>query len=111
MSDRQQIIDEAVALITKEFVEQGKLVEAGWAALRLQAMSPEASPQQVEQMRLAYFAGAQHLYASIMTMLDAGEEPTSDDLRRMQLIETELDGFSKILKASLEKAERSRGDA
>ena len=36
---------------------------------------------------------ADHLFASIMTILDPGEEPTATDLRRLTLIDHELTRF------------------
>jgi len=80
--------------ITKALSDSGKLVEAGFEALRLLAMLPDAPPDQVREMRLAFFAGAQHLFGSIMTILDAGDDPTERDLRRMSLIAAELNEFA-----------------
>jgi len=44
-------------------------------------------------MRKAFFMGAQHLYASIMGILEPGAEPTDKDLDRMGLIHNELEAF------------------
>ncbi len=44
-------------------------------------------------MRTAFFAGAQHLFGSIMGMMEADEEPTVTDLARMDNIEKELATF------------------
>jgi hypothetical protein len=53
----------------------------------------DASEVQLSEMRYAFMAGAQHLFASIIGMLDAGQEPTDADLRRMSLIDEELARF------------------
>lgn len=37
--------------------------------------------------------GRQHLFSSIMTILDPGEEPTEADLHRMSQIHDELEAF------------------
>ena len=50
-------------------------------------------PEQLHEMRLAFFAGAQHLFASIMSVLDPGSEPTDADMERMSNIDTELRAF------------------
>lgn len=81
--------------LTKELTDQGKLIEAGWVSLRLVAIPLDAPAIQLEEMRNAFFAGAQHLLGSIMTFLDAGDEPTENDMRRMNLIQDELDSFIK----------------
>ena len=77
--------------LTKDLTDKGLLIEAGFAALRHMAIAKDASAEQVDEMRGAFFAGAQHLFASIMSILDPGdEEPTENDLRRMSLITDEL---------------------
>jgi len=79
--------------LERELVDKGKLIEAGWIGLRLAAIPDSASATQLEEMRNAFFAGAQHLFSSIMSIMDPGEEPTEDDLRRMGSIQDELDDF------------------
>jgi len=44
-------------------------------------------------MRNAFFAGAQHLFSSIMTILEPDAEPTEKDMQRMDLIDKELRAF------------------
>lgn len=85
---------QSVALeVTKALTDKGKLIEAGFAAFRHMAMAKDAPPVQVSEMRLAFMAGAEHLFSSIMGILDPGDEPTDTDLRRMDLISTELDNW------------------
>lgn len=79
--------------LSRELIDKGLLVEAGFVSLRIAAMSPAAPQLQIDEMRLAFFAGAQHVFTSIMTMLDPGEEPTDNDVRRMSLIDNELQAF------------------
>ncbi len=82
--------------MTRELAEQGKLIEAGWYSLRLAAIAPDAPALQLSEMRMAFFAGAQHLFGSMMGgVLDPDAEPTADDLRRMDLIDAELEAFIK----------------
>lgn len=83
------------AEVSKRFLDQGKLIEAGFAAMQITAMHPDAPPDQIREMRMAFFAGAQHLFGTIMNVLEAGDEPTETDLRRMDLIQRELDQFIK----------------
>jgi len=79
--------------LERELIDKGKIIEAGWIGLRLAAVPDNASAMQLEEMRNAFFAGAQHLFASIMSAMDPGEEPTEDDMRRMGCIQDELDDF------------------
>lgn len=87
----RKMADAAVAKLTDE----GRLIEAGWMALRGMVIPPDASEVQLTEMRFAFMAGAQHLWASIMSMLDPSAEVTEQDERRMRLIDQELDAFYK----------------
>jgi hypothetical protein len=84
--------------LTVELADSGKLIEAGWVGLRVAAGLVDAPADQLREMRMAFFAGAQHLFGSIMTMLEPGEEGTEADLRRMDLIARELDDFYAEIK-------------
>ena len=79
--------------LSKRLVDEGKLLEAGWVSLRLAAIPLDASPTQLEEMRNAFFAGAQHLFGTLMTVLDPGAEPTDADMRHMSMIDGELKEF------------------
>lgn len=79
--------------LSKELTDKGKLIEAGWISLRLAAVPLDAPAIQLEEMRNAFFAGAQHLFSSIMTILDDGPNATDKDLNRMDLIDKELREF------------------
>jgi hypothetical protein len=79
--------------LTKEFTDKGKIIEAGWLSLRYASIASNAPTIQIKEMRMAFFAGAQHLFGSIMSILDPGLEPTDVDLRRLDLINTELNEF------------------
>jgi len=76
--------------LSQELADSGKLIEAGWIGLRIAAVPKDAPDIQLNEMRAAFFAGAAHLFSSIMTILDPGEEPTEKDLDRLSLIKSEL---------------------
>lgn len=79
--------------LERELVDKGQLIEAGWVGLRIAAIAPDAGKVQLEEMRNAFFAGAQHLFSSIMSIMDDGHEITQADVDRMGLISGELEGF------------------
>jgi hypothetical protein len=90
---------EVVDQICRELMDQGKLIEAGWKSYELLVIPVDASTVQRNETRIAFFAGAQHLFGSIMGVLEPGDdEPTENDLRRMDLINKELDRFIKEFK-------------
>ncbi|GAA3849457.1 hypothetical protein GCM10022626_19710 [[Pseudomonas] carboxydohydrogena] len=70
-----------------------RLIEAGWIGLRIAAIPLDAPAVQLDEMRNAFFAGAQHLFYSIMTILEEGSDATDNDLKRMDLIDRELRAF------------------
>jgi len=88
MADRQHL-----ERLTRELMDEGKLIEAGWIGLRLAAIPLDAPAMQLEEMRNAFFAGAQHLFGSLMTGLDPDSEPTAQDMVRVDLIDAELKKF------------------
>ena len=79
--------------ISRELADGGRIIEAGWVGLRELAIPNTAPQTQIDEMRTAFFAGAQHLFASIMTILEPDAEPTEKDLERMSLIHAELEQF------------------
>lgn len=84
--------------MTKHLVDNGKIIEAGWEGLRLMSIPPDAPQVQITEMRNAFFAGASHLFSSIMNMLDPGKEATEADTRRLDLISKELAEFIEDFK-------------
>ena len=79
--------------LTKQLADEGKLIESGWVGLRLACIPDNAPAVQLREMRMAYMAGAQHLFASMMGMLDPEPHETPDDMRRMDLLHQELEAF------------------
>lgn len=106
--NRRELIEQAASHVTKEMTDQGKLIEAGFAAFAHFAIPDDAPPVQKNEMRLAFMAGAEHLFSSIMNILDPGTEPTENDLRHMDLIAREIDEWRARLS---ERVEPSQGSA
>lgn len=90
MADRAHL-----ARLSRELADKGLLIEAGFLGYRVAVMSPDAPPVQLEECKLAFFAGALHLFQSIMTIMDPGAEPTDADLRKIDLIDKELRKFGE----------------
>jgi hypothetical protein len=99
MADRQFL-----ERLTKDLADEGRLIEAGWVSLRLACVPLNAPKTQLDEMRNAFMAGAQHLFASMLGMLDPGVEETPDDMRRMELIHNELEAFRAELELRVAKA-------
>lgn len=82
----------------KKLTDKGLLIEAGWVSLRIAVLPRDAPEIQVREMRKAFFAGAQHLFASMTNIMDDDREPTEDDLRRVEMIHVELEAWGDQLK-------------
>jgi hypothetical protein len=80
--------------LAKEFVETGRPVAAGFISARLTGHVPaDATPEQLEQLRTMFMAGAQHLWGMIFAVMDEDREPTDADMRRMSIIDSELEAW------------------
>jgi hypothetical protein len=94
--------------MSRELADQGKLIEAGWVAFRLLALPQDVSPVQLDNCRMAFMAGSQHLFSSINAVLDHGDaEPTDADLRKMSLINEELQAFYAEMELRVAKSKGS----
>ena len=87
----KSIVNELAAEITKRFTDEGQLIAAGWAAFQCLVASKHQHIPAHQQIRLAYLSGAQHLWGSIFANLDPDEEPTEQDMRRMAMVEQEME--------------------
>ena len=76
--------------LEKELADRGLLIAGGWAGFRVLVIPKDAPQIQLDEMRNAFFAGAQHLFTAIMSVLEPGQEPTQKDLERFDKIDKEL---------------------
>ena len=81
--------------LAKALISKGKLIEAGFESLRIAVIPKDAPPVQSAEMRMAFMAGAQHLFGSIMSVFDS--EPTAEDLLIMDKISEELRLYAEQL--------------
>ena len=91
-----------VGQLTKKLTDEGMLIEAGWVGFASMCIPPTATEYQRRVMHKTFFAGAHHLFSSVMSILDPGAEATDQDLERMSKIHDELQRFSKQLKQSMQ---------
>jgi hypothetical protein len=93
---RDPMLRSAIVSLTKRATRDGKLIEAGWLGYRLTVMHDNSPQIQLDQCRQAFFAGAQHLFGSMMSIMDEDREPTQADMIRMGQISDELDRFIEV---------------
>lgn len=99
--NKEQIVNQAAVEVTKTLVDQGKLVEAGFALFRMYVIDKDASDLQVAEMQMAFMAGAEHVFRSILAIMggdpDSGDEPTEKDMARMGMINDELERWREVI--------------
>jgi N-acyl-D-aspartate/D-glutamate deacylase len=71
-----------------------KRLEPEWLSYRTEVVPDSAGAVQVEECRRSFYAGAAALHNIVMTMLDAGAEPTDADIAKMQDLNEELEAFA-----------------
>ena len=101
MTTRSQI-GKIVDEVSKKLIDEGKLIEVGFYGYRRFVLPPNAPQIQIDECRWAFFAGAQHLFASINAIMESDREPTENDMRRMDQIHAELQKFAKELELRVE---------
>jgi hypothetical protein len=97
-AEAQRRFNAAMGKLAKGLTDEGLLIEAGWIGLRSMAFDRNAPAAALDQHKASFFAGALHLWASIMSpdgIMEPGGEPTDNDERRMRSIEAELDRFGR----------------
>lgn len=97
--NREEAIRDTAQKIQQHLADQGKVMEGGWQAFEFLCGLQNAPTIQKREMRRAYFAGAQHLFAVLLNTLDSDREPTAADLNRVDLVHKELEAFVAQLKA------------
>lgn len=78
--------------LADNWADKGKVMEGGWRAGEY-LIFKDSTDEQRAQLRKAFFLGAEHLFSTIMMVMDPGSEPTERDLQRMSLIHKELEAF------------------
>lgn len=100
MNEQEKKMARAAAeAITKQLANEGRLIEGGWRALMILCKLETAPEVQKQEMKRAYYAGAQHLFSSIVNIMDEDREPTAGDLHKMDLIHSELEKWAEEQRA------------
>jgi hypothetical protein len=79
--------------LLQELSDRGQIIEGGWKGYELLVGLKDAPEVQRIECRKAFFFGAQHLFASVLGMLDSGAKTTNQDLERMTKLDAELKKF------------------
>lgn len=110
--DRMTPVQIEAEKLTHKLADEGLLIKAGFVGY-MAACFPDEQPSAIQSRELeqAFMAGALHLFSSIMNFLDAGEEPTDRDMKRMDLIDRELREYGKLLESRAAVVAPTKGSA
>ena len=77
-------------------------IETMWLDFNAHVMPVDAGPNQIRDMRRAFWSGCFGMFIELQRMMDSGPGETEDDLRRMSLVDAELKDYMARLKAGKE---------
>lgn len=100
--NKRAMLHAAATEITRKLIDDGKLIEAG---AQLHCDYLKVSPALRDTIVLAFMSGAEHTFSSIMTMLDEDQEPSDEDMRRMDAIHKELEVWRGKLSEAVDPAQ------
>jgi hypothetical protein len=85
--------------MTKTTTPKRLLMAEQWDQFARAVLPRDASPIQKQEMRRAFYAGAQGILFRVIASFAPESEPTEDDLRIMSDLERELSDFAESVKA------------
>lgn len=93
MLNSKETTDDIAKQITKDWSDRGTLIEGGFRAM-LVLRGHKIDDPGVADLRRVYYSGAQHLFASMMNVMEEDREPTPTDMRRVELMARELEKWA-----------------
>lgn len=91
-------LEQAITDLARKLSDEGLLIESGWVILRDILERNDGSLPPEDLHRTIFFCGAQHLFGSIMAVLDPGAAVTENDMRRLDSMKDELEAFGAAMK-------------
>lgn len=91
--------------VSKKLADEGLLIKAGFIGFMVAVYGKDWArtlhSSKRRDVEMAFMGGAMHLFSSIMTVMDEGEEATEAHLRKLDMIATELKEYGDRFAASL----------
>lgn len=105
-------VEKEALKMTRTLANEGQLIMGGFAAwMLINKINFRIPDPEHAKYADAYFAGAEHLWSSIMATFDPGEEETPADMRRMDLIQKEVDAWREKKWTAYAKGMPTKGNA
>lgn len=91
----------------RKLARQGKLVDTAFKVFQ-RTVYPGATPDQVNALRISFFAGAQEINALLLCTLDEGDNATDGDLAFMSDWQDEIERFHDRTMAAMQARSSER---
>jgi len=85
--------------VERFFATAGQHIRGGWEGFCLMVLNEDAPNIQVQEMKMAFFAGAAFLFHKITNEVSPDDEITPDDLKLMTQLEDEIQEYAQHIKA------------
>jgi len=82
-----------------KLIKDGALIEAGFSVIEKRLKEEGKGVKVRNEAKAMFFAGAQHIFATIVRVLEPGAEATDNDVRVMEQISVELEAHEAMIKA------------
>jgi hypothetical protein len=108
--------EKAVAAITdellklqREWADKGQVIAGGAAMFEALFLTGGTLEAQRNDMRVAFTAGAEYIFSTMMSIMDGGDEMSDKDLSRMDAIHKEVEVFREFMRAHIAATGRRKG--
>jgi hypothetical protein len=82
---------DAIEELATRLISQHRIVEASWVSFRLYSIPGGLPESEVENLKLAFFAGSTFMFSRLLRMLtDTGYEPKGVVLAQLQRMDREM---------------------
>lgn len=102
---------ELLRQFSQKLVDEGKIIAAGFEVVK-NTLGQGLPAAEIGRLQLAYFAGAQHVFSSIITMFEDGDGATEKDIERLTKMGMEIETINEVLeKHAADWAAKRAGEA
>jgi hypothetical protein len=87
--------------LAKQSADEHRSVEAAWISFRLHVLNPTLDPEAVSEFKLAFFAGATHMFSDLVQMMRATKNPPRGAaVANIQCLDRELQDYADDIDCS-----------
>ena len=88
--------DEHAKNLVRKLIDDAKLIKAGFAIFAATQLRPDAPAERVDELRVAFMAGAVHIWLGVAGIVEQSESIDKTERSRIDLIRRELTEWLKF---------------